>query len=150
YERAREGAAHRSRWQAALAELDAVAARCEERRRKIERAEREAAHLRDDLAQGASLAPLRQRLAAVEAQVERVGYDGARHEDVRRQLEKLAAAPQELARLATAQRDLAEGARRREAMADERATIETEADGHRRAVEAAAGVLAERPALMEA
>ncbi len=149
YERAREGAAHRSRWREKLADLTAIAARRDERARKIERVAVEAAALRDDLARGTTLAPLREQIARVEEQIARVGYDGARHEDVQRQISALSSAPQELSRLITAQRDLEDGRRRADALAEERAAIEQEAIGHREAVEAGARVLAERPALTE-
>ena len=149
FEAAREEAVHRARWREKLAELDTVAERLRERAAKVERTEAEATRLRDDMAQGTSLGPLRDRLGLVEKQIAGVGYDGARHEEVRRQLTALSGAPQAVTRLLGAQRELADGARRRLALADERAGVDVDAAGHRAAIDASADVLAERPGLLE-
>jgi exonuclease SbcC len=149
YEAARADAAHLDRWTRTLDELEGITERHARLAAKIAKGEAEAARLRADLAEGTTLAPLMARIEAIERQAAALGYDGARHEDVQRTLAALADAPQAVARLAAARLNLADWARRLAALSDEHAACDRESVEHRAALDAAAGVLAERPGLTE-
>ena len=114
FERARTESAQLERWTSALRELDELGERAATLRRRAEQQQKEAAELRDDLATGRSVQPIQTRIDGVARQLDAVGYDGERHEAVRRELAALAEAPKQLARLLEAGRSLADWTARRD------------------------------------
>ena len=147
YERVREEAAQRRRYEDQLRDLDAVQGRLEELRARVERQEREAEGLRADLSAGTTAGPLRQQIDQLEAQLEKVGYDGARHEAVRRELDALKEAPERYMQLANAERNLTDWSARRARLAAETEEVRAEAGRLREAVAAAEERLDAREAL---
>ena len=114
YDQARSEAAQLDRWTSAVRELDELAERAATLHRRSEQQQKEAAALREDLASGASVRPLQDRVDVVARQLASVGYDGERHEAVRRELASLAEAPKQLARMLEAGRSLSDWTARRD------------------------------------
>ncbi len=112
-------AAQRTRYEAQLHDLDEEQGRKETLGRQIEQHEREAASLREALATGAAFGPVRRQIAALETQLATVGYDGAKHDTVRRELDALKEAPERFIRLANAERNLTDWTARRSRIAAE-------------------------------
>jgi exonuclease SbcC len=133
-------------WAGELRALDRAAERRAATRAEAERKGTELADLRDRLASGAHSAPVREKVRALEAQAQALGYDAAEHERVGRDLDRLAEAPRRLSALLEARRRRADDAERREALADERRQCATEAEAGREAAAALAERLAERSA----
>lgn len=147
FERVQAEAARRQPAEEQLRALELVQGEYDELARRLERQEREAAALRESLAEGRAFAPLQQQIHALQQQLERVGYDGARHEAVRRELEGLRGAPERLIRLAAAERNLTDWSARLGRIEAERAAGEAEASRLRSALAEAEAELGARPGL---
>ena len=161
FERARTESAQLERWTGTLRELDELGERAVALRRRTAQQEKEAAALRDDLATGRSVQPTQDRIEGVARQLDAVGYDGERHEAVRRELAALAEAPKHLARLLEAGRSLADWTARRDrlhaarqeeaqqaaAAAEEAAAAEAQLAARADAEQAKRAAAAERAAL---
>lgn len=126
FEAVQAEAAQRERYEAQLRDLDEEQGKKETLARQIEQQAREAADLRDGLASGAALGPIRRQIEALQQQLATVGYDGARHEAVRRELAALRDAPERFMRLANAERNLTDWTARRARLADELAQCDEE------------------------
>ena len=150
FEKAKAEASLRDHWLSELRDLDVAAERLAQTRTEAERLERDLATRREALAQGAHAAPIRARLAAIDAQVQSVGYDAAHHERVARELDRLAEAPRKLAALLDARRRLAEWTERRAAAREEVGRVHAEATRKEEALAALAARLAERDAAFAA
>ena len=123
FDRVRRDAGLRDHWTATLRDLDRAAERHAATVADIQRKEGELSALRDAAASGAAGAGIREKLEALGAQVEAVGYDPAEHEAVGRDLDALAEAPKQLAQLLDARRSRADLAERLAAIAEERVAL---------------------------
>ncbi|NNF58724.1 MAG: SMC family ATPase, partial [Rhodothermaceae bacterium] len=132
---------------ARLSDLEALAERRDTLARTIGQREGEQVRLRADLEQGTTLGPIRQKLEVLQHQLAAVGYDGARHEAVRRQLSALKEAPQAFMRLMEAQRNLTAWTRRREALVTERQGLAAEEAEHQEKLTVVEARLGDRVAL---
>jgi exonuclease SbcC len=150
FEQVQADAAQRGRWEEQLRELDELQGRLDTLGRQIEQQQREAADLREGLGAGTVFAALQQHIDALQRQLDSLGYDGARHEAVRRELDGLKEAPEHFMQLANAERNLTDWSARRQRLADEIEQGEKEAADLRLAVEKAKAELEQRPALTEA
>jgi len=137
-------AAQRRSLEERVHDLTARVARAEELRRLIARHEADLAPLRAELAGGGE-GPLTEQVAATLAQIERLGYDGARHDEVQRELRALDRAPKRYHDLLAARERVVEWKERRQRYAEEEAEARRVAEGLRAELEEAAGGLAERP-----
>ncbi len=150
FERVQAEAAQRERYEATLRDLDEVQARRAALVQRIEQQEREAADLRRRLADGTALGTLREQIERLRQQLGEVGYDPARHDAVKRELESLKDATERYMRLANAERNLTDWTARSARIAEELGQGEQEAGALRAEVAAAEERLAERPGLAEA
>ncbi len=147
FERVQEAAAQRPRYEARLKELAEVEGHLQGLTNKIAREEIEAARLREEAvggAGGAAARDLRQRIENLEKQRAAVGYDGERHDAVRRALDALRDAPERHTLLQGARANAADWKERRAARADDLRRLDAEADALRTAVAAAEAELEER------
>jgi DNA repair protein SbcC/Rad50 len=149
FEAVQAEAAQRERYEALLRDLDEEQGRKETLARQIEQQGREAADLRESLASGAAVGPIRQQIEALQEQLQKVGYDGAKHEAVRRELGGLSGAPERFIRLANAERNLTDWSARRARLADELAQCDDEKQALEAAVAEAEQRLAARAELAE-
>ena len=126
FEAVQAEAAQRERYEAHLRDLDEEQSKKETLTRQTEQQAREAADLRDSLSSGAAFGPVRRQIDALQQQLATVGYDGAKHEAVRRELAGLKDAPERYMRLANAERNLTDWTARRTRLADEFAQCDEE------------------------
>ncbi|MEP0545833.1 MAG: SMC family ATPase [Rhodothermales bacterium] len=149
FEQVQAEAAQRARFEDQLRALDELHGRMETLGRQIEQQEREAADLRQGLSAGTVFAPIQSQIDTLQRQLATVGYDGARHEAVRREIDGLKEAPERFMRLANAERNLTDWTARRTALADEIKQGDEESAGLRTAIDAAEAKLAQRAGLAE-
>ncbi len=149
FEQVQAEAAQRARHEATLRDLDEVQGRRDTLAQKIEAGEREVAALREQLASGSAFAPIRQQIDALQQQLTTLGYDAARHDAVRRDLDALAEVPDRRSALLNARDRLTDWTARRTQIAEEVARNEEDAGALRTAIEAAQEGLAARADLAE-
>ena len=149
FEKAQAEAAQRGRYEDHLRALDELQGRMETLARQIEQQEREAAELRKGLGDGTVFVQIQNQIERLERQLAGLGYDGARHEAVRRELGALKEAPERFMRLANAERNLTDWSARLKSLADEIGKGDDEAATLRTAIEAAAAKLARRSDLAQ-
>ena len=142
-------AAQRQRYEVQLRELDELHGRMETLARQIEQQEREVADLREGLGAGTVFGALRQQIETLQEQLARVGYDAARHDAVRREVESLKQAPERFMRLANAERNLTDWSARRARLADEVRQCDEEVATLRASVEEAKAKLEGRLTLAD-
>ncbi|MEM8599426.1 MAG: SMC family ATPase, partial [Bacteroidota bacterium] len=149
FDAAQTAAASLPRWQRERRELETIAGLAEGLRAAVDRHRRALEALRTDLQEGASLATPRQKQATLRGQLDRIGYDAARHATVRNELHALAGIPEQVASLMGAEDRLAEWRGRHQALAHEQAALATEQDAAQTKLEEAQVTLAERTTLEE-
>ena len=149
FEAVQAQAAQRARYEDVLRDLDEEQGKKETLARQIEQQTREAAGLREGLAAGTAFGPLQQQIEALRQQLATVGYDGAKHDAVRREVEALKDAPERFMRLANAERNLTDWTARRSRLADEIEQCDTETATLRAAVASAEERLGVRAELQE-
>ncbi len=150
FEQVQAEAAQRERYEATLRELDELQGRMETLARQISQQEREAADLRQGLAEGTVFGPIQQQIDRLQQQLAGLGYDGTRHDAVRRELDTLNEAPERFIRLANAERNLTDWTAQRTKLADDIRQGDEEVAMLRTAVEAAEARLSRRADLAEA
>lgn len=140
-------AAQADHWARQHRELERVAEQAAARAGAIERMEAERQTLAESLASGEAVAGVKERLAAVEARIEEVDYDGERHEVVRRELAELAEAPADYASLREARRNRSEWTERRKRLLKQAEGALEERERRTAEVERLTKALTERTAL---
>jgi exonuclease SbcC len=103
YDAVQQRAARAESLRERLNDLDAIAARREERQKKVERARAEAERLRTRLADGTALGDLPARIQHTQQQLAAVDFDAPRLADVKRELAALADAGARMTALLNAQ-----------------------------------------------
>lgn len=149
FEAVQARAAERPHLDAQLRSLDEEQGKVETLGRQIEQQAREAATLREALADGSAFGSVREQIARLESQLASVGYDGQQHDAVRRELDALADAPERFMRLANAERNLTDWTERRRRLAAEVESGEAEAATLRVRVADADGRLGARAEMQE-
>ena len=148
YDAVRKAAGLESHWAEQVRTAQMLRERVEQTRTDIANRERDLATARDALGSGTFAAPLRERIAALDAQHATLGYDAAAHEAATAALTRLSEAPRLLSRLLEARRNQAEWAERRTGLSEEQARIGAERARREAALHELAGQLAGRDALV--
>ncbi|WP_412063103.1 AAA family ATPase [Rubrivirga sp. IMCC45206] len=150
HDAARSDAALRDHWAGRLRQLTVAAERLEGARADHKRRTVDLAAARAALDRGDAGAELKTRMAALDQQVEAIGYRADEHERVSRALDALADAPARLASLLDARRQRADLSERRAAIAADRRAIAERTAEQRTALDALQASLAARDAAVTA
>ena len=144
HEATRDAAALHDHWQRQVRSLSVAAERLVQSRTDRQRRADDLDRRRRALDEGAHLADLAGKMAVLDGQVERLGYDAAAHDRVGAQLRELSEAPTRLASLLDARRRRADDGERRAQLADDRRAIAAETESRREALAVLADRLAAR------
>ena len=144
HQQARADAALREHWAGQVRTLAVAAERLAQAGAERERRQRTLRERRAALDAGAPTADARHKLAALDGQADRLGYDPAAHERAARDLDQLADAPRRLSSLLDARRQRADLAERRARLTDDQRAIAADAETRRAALDALADTLAAR------